>query len=119
MLARVRNPNHPKFRRYGGRGIAVCDSWLSFENFTYDMGPCPTGYTLERINNNGDYEPQNCRWATRTDQANNQSSSVRLVCHGETRTMAEWSRITNVPRGTIRKRLARGLTVEQALNPSL
>lgn len=75
MLARCYNPNATSFARYGGRGIAVCDRWRgSFENFIADMGPRPTAYhQIDRINNDGNYEPTNCRWVTRTVQATNKS----------------------------------------------
>ena len=72
MLARCERPSHHAFRWYGGRGIRVCDRWRVFAHFATDMGARPAGQTLDRINNDGNYEPGNCRWATRAQQAANQ-----------------------------------------------
>lgn len=75
MKSRCSNRNHPKYKYYGQRGISVCDEWINdFDQFRYDMGPRPEGYSLDRIDNNGDYTPSNCRWADIHTQRSNQRS---------------------------------------------
>jgi hypothetical protein len=79
MIQRCTNPKHPSYTNYGGRGIKICKEWFAFKNFLSDMGERPnTSLTLERINNDGDYEPSNCKWATRTEQLRNK----RFPKHG-------------------------------------
>lgn len=94
---------------YGGRGIRVCDRWrLSFVSFLADMGHRPSPlHSIDRIDNDGDYEPGNCRWATRLEQANNTRRSVRLTLNGETRTIAEWAMVTGLPYALIYDRTQR------------
>ena len=75
MGNRCRNPKNDHYKYYGGRGIVVCERWKNFENFLADMGPKPNGLTLDRIDNDGNYEPQNCRWATHTEQRHNRRDS--------------------------------------------
>ncbi len=89
MKQRCGNPRHPKYPSYGGRGIAVCDSWQSFDNFYADMGDPPAGLTLDRVNNDGNYEPGNCRWATALVQSRNQRRNVFVEYEGRERSINE------------------------------
>jgi hypothetical protein len=116
MKARCLNENHEWFDRYSKLGI--CDEWVeSFDRFLADVGYRPTPkHTLERIDNDKGYFPRNVRWATRTEQARNRRSSRVVVVGGESRTAVEWSEITGVPAGVIRKRLDAGFSPEEAIN---
>ncbi len=119
MKQRCLNLNHQHFNVYGGRGITICDEWLSFEAFYRDMGDRPQGMTLERVDNNKGYEPGNVIWASRLTQANNRRDNVRLSYMGLTKTMAEWGRVTGLPSRAIAKRLFHGWPVEIALSEPL
>lgn len=78
MMRRCTRVNDPRYPEWGGRGITVCERWLEFPNFLADMGERPPGLTLDRINNDGNYEPGNCRWATRKEQQANRRNSRQL-----------------------------------------
>jgi hypothetical protein len=93
MKQRCLNPKNPSFYRYGQRGIKVCDRWLhSFENFVEDLGIAPKGLTIERIDNNGNYCKENCRWITNEEQALNRSTNKYITHNGETLGICEWAK---------------------------
>lgn len=108
------------YARYGGRGIKVCDRWLnSFETFFYDMGLPPSkDYQIDRIDNDGDYEPSNCRWASREDNARNKSNNRMIEAFGKTQTLSAWEVEVGIKRETIAMRLNRGWIAEDALSKS-
>ena len=120
MLQRSQNPNSRDYHSYGGRGIKVCKRWqASFENFLADMGERPDGKTLDRKDVNGDYEPDNCRWATPSEQQRNRRDSRLFTFDGKTLSIAGWADLTGTPRGRISERLAAGWSIEKAvLQPS-
>ncbi len=106
MKQRCLNPNHSRFKDYGGRGIKICDTWLrSFQLFYEDMGHRPVGTSLDRVNNHGNYEPSNCRWATQFEQRLNTRRNRFITVHNETRTLCEWSKSTGINRSTLASRL--------------
>jgi hypothetical protein len=116
MIERCSNSNNAGYARYGGRGITVCDRWRhSFGNFLADMGECPKGLTIERKDNNGNYEPDNCKWATAEEQANNRSNNRVVTYRGTTRTISEWAREVHLDRTCLSSRLDDGWPIEKAL----
>ena len=108
MRQRCANPNNPKFGSYGARGITVCERWNLFENFLADMGEAPAGLTIERIDNDRWYSPENCRWATMTEQCNNRRNNIRIPINGEIKLAAEWGKLTGIPVTVIYDRLRLG-----------
>jgi len=116
MHQRCSNKKTTHYRHYGGRGIAVCDRWVSFENFLADMGERPEGTSLDRINNDGPYSPENCRWATRAQQARNSSQTKLIRLGEETRPLVEWCSLLGISINTVRCRVKKhGYTYEDAL----
>jgi hypothetical protein len=116
MRKRCSNPNDHKFKDYGGRGIRVCKRWEKFENFLADMGEKPKGKSIDRVNNNGNYEPENCRWATPTEQARN-SRKVRILDYkGTALSLAEWAeKLGLCPKLTSQRIVRDGWSTERAL----
>lgn len=122
MRQRCLTPGATNYKDYGGRGIKVCDRWLnSFENFIADMGMPPTPkHQIERRDNNGNYEPSNCYWATRKEQANNQRSTVILTLNGESKTISQWAEKSGLGYRTFYQRVTRyGYSLERALTTPL
>ena len=117
MLQRCHNPKSTVFQRYGGRGITVCDRWRDgFTNFLQDMGPCPENGTIDRIDNERGYDPQNCRWASYAEQSRNKPSrNVNLTMNGETMCLMDWSRRYGIHYNTLRQRVRKLGSLELAL----
>ena len=116
MKQRCCNANHKWYPSYGGSGITVCEQWMaSFEAFLMDMGECPPKLTLDRIDNSGNYEPKNCRWATPREQTLNRSTTHWITFNGERKCMSDWAKSTGITSQTLYGRLKRGWTMEKAL----
>ena len=116
MIQRCTNRNNTHYDRYGGRGITVCDRWRHYPFFLEDMGSKPSDkHTIERINNDGNYEPGNCRWATRAEQSRNTAQNRMVTYLGETLTLTEWAERLGVQQKVLAHRLDRGWPLERAL----
>lgn len=117
MRRRCEDPGHQSFKDYGARGIAVCERWQAFENFIADMGPRPSRlHSLDRHpDNNGNYEPTNCRWATWLQQGRNKRNNRYLTLNGETLTLSEWEQRTGLPKSTLMNRVDAGWSIEETL----
>ncbi len=115
MRARCNNPNDQSFHNYGARGIKVCERWNDFECFFQDMGERPKGCDIDRIDNDGPYSPENCRWVTRSQNLRNTRQTKMLTYKGETRSWREWAEIYGIGYETLRSRLNCGWETELAL----
>lgn len=115
MIRRCHEVTNRQYKDYGGRGIKVCERWQEYENFLADMGRRPPGLEIDRIDNNGNYEPENCRWATPRENMRNRRCTPMLTLGSETKCLAEWSETIGVSYNTLQGRLFRGWSVERAL----
>lgn len=122
MRKRCYKPNSNCYKNYGGRGIKVCDEWLgkngqkNFYKWAIDNG-YSKGMSIDRIDNNGDYTPQNCRWATPKTQAYNRSTNSYITIHGKTQTVSEWADEIGISRGAMQNRLRYGWSEDRLLEP--
>jgi hypothetical protein len=118
MKARCGNPSHISYRAYGGRGIKVCQRWESFDNFFADMGVRPPGHSLDRIDNDGDYEPGNCRWATMPEQARNSTIARHVTIGDRSQCIVDWLLEFGISAGTYYSRRRSGWgEVESLVTP--
>jgi hypothetical protein len=116
MIQRCSNPKNPHYSNYGGRGIKVCAQWRIFDNFITDMGDSPSDkHSIERIDNNKGYSPENCVWATADVQSRNKRNNQNLTFQGQTLCAADWARKFNLVEETLRKRKRAGWCDECAL----
>jgi hypothetical protein len=115
MRKRCDNSKSDSFASHGGRGIKVCDRWKSFGNFLEDMGECPPGLTLERLDNDLGYSPDNCSWETQAVQNRNKRNNRWLTFRGETKIITDWATTLGISKKTLQGRLYRGWGIEVAL----
>jgi hypothetical protein len=119
MWSRCTNPTVDRYPRYGGRGISVCERWESFENFIADMGPKPSRtHSIGRINNDGNYEPGNCKWETRHEQANNTCTTVFIDFRGKQTALQDVARELGIPNTTLIQRVRAGMPPEKLFDTS-
>lgn len=116
MRERCLNVRNKAYPGYGGRGITICERWDNFENFLADMGECPNGYSIDRIDNSGNYEPSNCRWADSKTQNRNKRNVHLITYGGETMSIGEWADRLGVQPSTLYARICvSGWTIETAI----
>ena len=115
MKSRCTNPKNSRYHSHGGRDIKICERWSKFENFLADMGERPAGKSIDREDNDGDYTPKNCRWASPLEQASNTRAAKSITYNGETRTINGWARHLGVHAGSISRRFKKGWSVQDAL----
>jgi len=117
MLWRCKNKNRSDYKSYGGRGITVCERWESYPHFLADMGRAPENKSVGRIDNEGMYEPSNCRWETTTQQARNKRTNHVVEFRGVSKTITEWALETGIEKSKLRGRIVAGWPIEKALTP--
>jgi len=121
MKDRCYRVSHEYYSKYGAKGVSVCSEWLeSFDNFLNDMGKAPSKeHSLDRIDNDGNYEPSNCRWATKQEQSVNRSNTVWIEFNGEMKHLAEWSRVLGVSSITLQNRIKKyGVDKAMTMKPT-
>ncbi len=116
MRNRCFNDRNKRYKDYGGRGIGVCPRWSEYTNFLLDMGECPQGLALDRIDNDGNYEPGNCRWATAKEQSRNRRTNNWIEYEGKRMIVYDWAKHLGIRVLTLRARLRRGWSIERAFN---
>jgi hypothetical protein len=117
---RTKSKKYRDYDRYGGRGITVCEQWATFEGFIKDMGYKPsTKHSLDRINNDLGYFPENCRWATKKEQSDNRSNCIKVTYRGETKGLMEWSDTLGIKYRTLLRRYHSGYPLEELFSPDL
>ncbi|EKD89559.1 MAG: hypothetical protein ACD_33C00045G0026 [uncultured bacterium] len=121
IIQRCNNPNNPAYIYYGARGIKICDKWLqSFEAFYTDMGVKPSSHhSIDRKDNNGNYEPNNCKWSTQEEQCNNKSNNVILNYKGKKYTISQLAKEYNISYSKLHQRLRCGWSLEDAIETSI
>lgn len=119
MRRRCNNPKDRGYSDYGGRGITVCERWASFDNFVEDMGFAPKGKSIERVDVNGHYDPFNCIWATRKEQANNTRKNVYVTIGERTLTATQWAEEMGIPATRVLGRIRAGWLPEKVVTPEI
>lgn len=118
MKSRCRNPNNPHYKSYGGRGISVCERWMSsYQAFESDMGPRPKGFTLDRIDNDGDYAPENCKWSSRREQQRNRRVVRHVTIEGKSYLAVELAELAGIKTDAIIVRAEAGLPYSEVISP--
>ncbi len=118
LKGRCFNPRNKAFKHYGGRGIKVCVRWMSYFNFYDDMGPVPRGFSIERVDVNGDYCPENCKWIPRREQPLNLRTTRKFTFQGESLPLSVWSKRLGVPKSALKARFQKGIPARRALDPN-
>lgn len=116
MRNRCNNPNYRAYHRYGGRGIKVCNRWDDFWAFVRDMGERPEGFTIDRKDNDGDYEPSNCKWSSYSEQMNNKYNNHVIRYNGEEKTLMCWSKFLGFDYHRVKALIYKGYSMVEAIN---